>query len=162
EGAASAGPALPAPAIHRAIPAPAKLKQVEAPAGPPRYELVQDAATLARWIARAKEKGTLAIDTETTSVDPMRAELIGIGLAVERNEGCYIPLGHCKPGSGAQGMQEGGLQFESGAPRLIEGQLDCEKTLAQLKDLLADPAVLKVGHNVKYDMAVLKRYGLTL
>jgi DNA polymerase-1 len=164
EGAASAGPALPAPAIHRAIPAPAatKLKPVEQPAGPPRYELVQDEATLARWIARAKEKGALAIDTETTSVDPMRAELIGIAMAVERNEGCYIPLGHCTPGSGGQGQQEGGLQFDAGTPRLVAGQLDCAKALAQLKDLLADPAVLKIGHNVKYDMAVLKRYGLAL
>jgi DNA polymerase-1 len=165
EGATPAGAAsLPAPAIHRAIPAPAAARPAPAPqpSGPPRYELVQDEATLERWIARARTAGAVAIDTETTSVDPMRAELIGISMAVERNEGCYIPLGHCKPGSGAAGMAEGGLQFETGTPRLVEGQLDCAKTLALLKGLLADPAVLKIGHNVKYDMAIFARHGLAL
>src|SRR5690606_11787127 len=65
-----------------------------------RYELVTDAETLAAWIARATEVGIVAIDTETTSLDPLRCDLVGVSLAVEPGRACYIPIGHSVNGSG--------------------------------------------------------------
>ncbi len=115
---------------------------------PAEYELVQDEAALKRWIAEAALAGEVAVDTETNSLDSMRANLVGVSLAIEPGRACYIPLGH----EGRGGLD---LGDQGAAPR----QIALETALTLLKPLLADPAVLKIGQNIKYDMEVLARYG---
>ncbi|PZU80055.1 MAG: DNA polymerase I [Sphingomonas sp.] len=105
------------------------------------YETVVDEAALDRWIAVARHQGWVAIDTETTGKDPMAAELVGISLALHPNLACYIPLAH------------GGTDMFAEKP----AQLDAAVALAKLKPLLEDAGVLKIGHNLKYDMIVLAR-----
>ena len=118
------------------------------------YGLIQDWEALDACIASAHESGVVAIDTETTSLDPQVAELVGISLSVGEGHGCYIPLGHKAPGGASGGLELEGDQ----TPR----QLDREAVLQRLAPLLTDPSVLKVGQNLKYDMRVLGRYGLTI
>jgi DNA polymerase-1 len=128
-----------------------------APVGPARYELVQDMATLDAWIARAVEAGQVAVDTETTSLDAMRAELVGLSLCVAPGEAAYVPLAHVRPGSAAAA---GELAFGSEAPSRLPGQLEPAAVLDRLRPLLEDPAVLKIGHNIKYDALILARHGV--
>ena len=109
------------------------------------YETVVDEARLAAWIAEATQLGTVAVDTETDSLDPVRARLVGVSLATAPGRACYIPLGHRKGE---------GLLAEK-----VE-QLDLAAALDQLRPLLADPAVLKIGQNIKYDMLVLRQHGI--
>jgi DNA polymerase-1 len=108
------------------------------------YEAVVTVEALDRWIAAAAHQGFVAVDTETTGVDATRAELVGVSLALEPNKACYIPLGH------------GGSDMFAEKPV----QIDRAVALAKLKPLLEDPAVLKIGHNLKYDMIVLGRCGI--
>jgi DNA polymerase-1 len=115
------------------------------PTGPPRYALVTDEAALAGWIERARRAGQVSVDTETTALDPMRAELVGLSLAVEPGEGCYVPVAH---------VDDGGVP--------LAGQLGRERVLDLMRPLLADAAVLKIGHNIKYDAQVLARYGVAI
>jgi DNA polymerase-1 len=110
------------------------------------YETVIDEAALDVWIAAARRQGWIAIDTETTGVDATRAELVGISLALQPNKACYIPLAH-----GGSGL------FAETPP-----QLERDRAFAKLKPLFADPAVFKIGHNLKYDMIVLGRLGLNV
>ena len=110
------------------------------------YETVTDVPTLERWIAKARAQGWVAVDTETTGVDATRAELVGVSLALAPNRACYVPLGH------------GGSDLLSETPV----QIDRAEALALLGPLLADEAVLKIGHNLKYDMIVLGRLGLDI
>ncbi len=110
------------------------------------YETVTDAAALERWITQARAQGWVAVDTETTGVDATRAELVGVSLALAPNRACYVPLGH------------GGSDLLSETPV----QIDRAVALALLGPLLADEAVLKIGHNLKYDMIVLGRLGLDI
>jgi len=122
-------------------------------AAPPRsgtYELVQDVEALQRWVARATLAGTVAVDTETTSLDAMQAELVGVSMAVAPGAACYIPLGH--KGSAGDGLD----LAQDGAP----AQIPLAAALEILRPLLADPAVLKIGQNIKYDMVVLGRLGV--
>lgn len=119
------------------------------------YELVQDEAALDAWIARGFKSGTMAVDTETDSLDAFRANLVGISLAVEPGGGCYIPLGHT--GSGDQGTFDLG---DSDAPKDAPKQIPMDVAIAKLKPLLESPGVLKVGQNIKYDMHVLRRHGI--
>ncbi len=132
----------------------------ESKASPPEpgsgadYELIQDWPALDTWIAAANEAGVVAIDTETTSLDPQQAELVGISLSVTEGQGCYIPVGHRSPVGG-----DGNLDFDgSDAPK----QLPRDAVLEKLAPLLSDDAVLKVGQNLKYDMRVLARYGVAV
>ncbi|HEY8351719.1 MAG TPA: DNA polymerase I [Sphingomonadales bacterium] len=120
---------------------------------PAEYEMVTRVERLDAWIAKARAEGQVAIDTETTSLNGMRAELVGISLAVAPGEACYIPVGHRAPG-------DGGLDFEGGAG--IPEQLPRDLVLDRLRPLLADPAVLKIGHNIKYDLLILKQYGVEI
>ena len=119
------------------------------------YSLVADAAALKRWIEDATRAGAVAVDTETTSLDSMRAELVGVSLSVEPGRACYIPLAHVPPGGGAPDLIDGGA---GPAPE----QVPMADALAALKPLLEDPGVLKIGHNIKYDMEVLARYGIAV
>ena len=137
----------------RAAPAAPRAAQPQAAA----YELVQNLGQLERWIGRARAAGAVAFDTETTSLDPMKAELVGFSLAVEPGRACYVPLAHKAPG----GPPPAGLDFgENRAP--VPQQIPFDAALARLKPLLEDPGVLKIGQNLKYDMAVAARYGLAI
>ena len=138
------------------IPGDASTPTTPVAAGAARYVLIQDEKTLDHWIARAREAGQLAVDTETTSLDAVRAELVGVSLAIEAGEGAYIPLAHVKPGSGAA---EGELAL-GGKVERVAGQLTREAALKKLKVLLEDSSVLKIGHNIKYDACVLMSYGI--
>ncbi len=109
-----------------------------------KYEAVTDETTLDRWIAEASAQGFVAVDTETDCIDCIIAKLAGISLATGPNRACYIPVGHI------------GGDLLSDAPQ----QLPLDQVLAKLKPLLEDPAVLKVGHNLKYDWVMFQKAGI--
>lgn len=114
------------------------------------YTIVRDAHALAGWIEKIIEKGHVAIDTETTGLDNQQADLVGICLATEPGTACYIPLGHV---TGSGDMFGGGL---------AEGQMDLRTALDMLKPILEDDAILKIGQNIKYDLGIFLRYGITM
>ncbi|HKJ72617.1 MAG TPA: DNA polymerase I [Alphaproteobacteria bacterium] len=114
------------------------------------YECVQTPEALDVWIEKARAAGTVAVDTETNSLNVMRCRLVGVSLSVEPGSACYIPLGH------GSSTGEGSLDFDGGRP----DQLPLETALEKLKDLLEDPAVLKVGQNLKFDMLVFLKHGI--
>ena len=114
------------------------------------YEYIKTADQLQTWVHKIYETGYVAIDTETTSLNDMLAELVGISLATEIGSACYIPIGH-KEG------QDDDL-FDNF--QLVEGQLDLEYVLDCLRPVLIDDSILKIGQNVKYDAKVLSRYGI--
>jgi DNA polymerase-1 len=97
------------------------------------------------WIAEATRLGAVAVDTETDSLDQVRARLVGMSMATAPGKACYIPLAH-----------------QSGEGLLAEkvDQLDIPSVIARLNPLLADPAVLKIGQNIKYDLIVLRQHGV--
>jgi DNA polymerase-1 len=111
-----------------------------------KYEAVIDEAALDRWIAEATAQGYVAIDTETDCIDCIIAKLAGVSLATGPNKACYIPVGH----SGGDLLSE--------APQ----QLPKDLVLAKLKPLLEDPAVLKIGHNLKYDWVMFDKAGINV
>ena len=113
------------------------------------YDCVQTREALDRWIARCLAAPVIAVDTETSALDAMRAELVGISLATGPGEACYIPLAHHNEGGGADDMFAERPQ-----------QVGRTEALEALKPLLASDAVLKVGQNIKYDLNVLARYGV--
>jgi len=123
-----------------------------APAIEKSYELVLTTEALDRWIAEACKAGIVAVDTETTGLDPMRCELVGVSLATAPGKACYIPV--LFTDGPAQGDLLGGGM--STGPAILPKA----ETLRRLKPLLENPAVLKVGHNIKYDLQVLARCGL--
>jgi DNA polymerase-1 len=114
------------------------------------YEMVTSTAQLDQWIADAFSAGVVALDTETTSLDPMSCELVGVSLALENGRACYIPLGHRESGAGDL----------FGGSELLPGQIPLAVALEKLKPLLTDDAVLKVAQNMKYDWHVLSRHGV--
>ena len=116
------------------------------------YVTIRSADDLKRWIARAFDAGQVALTVETSTADPMTAEITGISLATGVNESCYIPLAHTKPGDGA-GLFAGGP-----AP----DQIKAADALAALKPLLADAGVLKIGHDLKFDTVVLAQHGIDM
>ncbi|MGH7004582.1 MAG: DNA polymerase, partial [Alphaproteobacteria bacterium] len=120
------------------------------------YVLVQDESALKQWIARATERGTLAFDTETTSLDAMRAELVGFSLALGPNEACYVPVAHVAGGA------QGALALEAPKSNGAIKQIPRARALALMKPLLEDDAVLKIGHNIKYDAQVLAKDGIAI
>ena len=142
---AVAGAAAPA-----AKPATAGAAYAAGPIDTSAYVCVKDLATLQAWVARGREAGIVAFDTETDALSSSSANLCGVSLAIGPGDACYIPLGH-------EAEQSGGLELE--APVALE-QIPLEDAIAALKPLLEDPTVLKVAQNAKYDMAVLSRYGV--
>ncbi len=122
------------------------------------YELVQTEAALQAWIDEAIAAGAVAVDTETTSLNSMTAELVGVSLAVEPGRACYIPLGHKAPGAG----ETRDLLDDVGPEPETPEQIDRATAIALLKPMLEHPGVLKIGQNIKYDMKVLSRYGITI
>ena len=126
-----------------------------APAPENGYELVTTTDALAAWADDARAAGVVAVDTETTSLDAMRAELVGISLALDGGRACYIPLAHKGP-AGQGALELSGPESEPAEAR----QIPLADALAILKPVLEDPAVLKVGQNIKYDMHVFARHGV--
>ncbi len=116
------------------------------------YTCVRDAGTLKQWIDQIYERGWVAVDTETTGLDEMVAELVGISLCVEAGTACYIPLTHRDGASDDL--------FASGA--LIEGQMPQEQALDLLRPMLEDASILKIGQNMKYDAKIFARYGVSV
>ncbi|MCU0937283.1 MAG: DNA polymerase I, partial [Gammaproteobacteria bacterium] len=153
--------------LHVAAPDPARLRElysalefktwlaealtpgtdVPAPAGdPPKdaaaYETVLDRGDFEAWIEQLRAADLFAFDTETTSLDYVQAEVVGVSFAVEPGRAAYVPLAHDYPGAPVQ--------------------IDRDWALGQLRPLLEDPERPKVGHNLKYDMSVLARHGVEL
>ena len=136
------------------------------PAGPPSetsapgdipYELVQERRSLQAWVEDIEREGVVAIDTETTSLNPMRAELVGISMSLGDGRTCYVPVGHVAPvGAESPELNLGEGAAASGTPQ----QIPLREALDLLKPVLEDPGVLKIGHNIKYDIHVLARYGV--
>lgn len=114
------------------------------------YEAVRDMAALDRWLAAIADAGLVAVDTETTSLDEMRAELVGISLSVTAGKACYIPIGH----------RTSGDLF--GGDELLPDQLPLDQVLAALKPVLEDAAILKIGQNMKYDWKIFARHGIRI
>ncbi|MEO1314959.1 MAG: DNA polymerase I, partial [Pseudomonadota bacterium] len=114
------------------------------------YEKVTTEAALQTWIDTAYARGWVAVDTETTALNEMTAELVGISLAVEPGTACYIPLAH----------KAAATDDLFGSDALAEGQMSMDTALAMLKPLLEDPSVLKIGQNMKYDAKIFARYGV--
>lgn len=113
-----------------------------------RHVVIRDAATLADWAARAIEAGALGLAVETTTADEMRAEIVGLGLCLGPGAAAYVPVGH---------VTGGDLFGER-----LAGQLGLDEALALLAPALADPAVLKVGHDLKAAAKALARRGIAL
>jgi DNA polymerase-1 len=106
------------------------------------YETVSTDAQLDQWIARINAADLTAVDTETTSLEPMTAQLVGISLSVKPGEACYIPVAHAYQG--------------------VPAQLEREHVLAKLKPWLEDASKLKVGQNLKYDSHIFANHGVSL
>ena len=139
-------PALPTPTLETAP---------EQPSFGP-YECVTTEARLAEWVAEARARGVVAFDTETDSLDAMRANLIGLSIATAPNRACYVPLRHRHPPTDGQMALDAPAQD---APPPLQ-QVEPEAALALLAPLLHDRSVLKVAHNAKYDAMVLAHAGL--
>lgn len=115
------------------------------------YETICDAAALNLWIDRIRARGVVAVDTETTALDEMVADLVGISLSVGPGTGAYVPVGHVT-----------GTGDLFGASARAEGQMTREAALALLKPVLEDPAILKIGQNMKYDAKIFARNGVSI
>ncbi|AZR24497.1 DNA polymerase I [Xanthomonas vasicola] len=109
---------------------------------PGEYETILTQEQLDSWIVQLRAAGQFAFDTETDSLDPLQADLIGLSVAAEPGKAAYLPFGHNFPGAPVQ--------------------LDRTQALAQLVPLLTDPAVRKLGQHGKYDMHVMRRHGVEL
>ena len=114
------------------------------------YHTITDEAELKQWLDRAEEQGFFAFDTETTSLDPMQAELVGFSIGLKPGEAAYVPLNHV---DGSNDLLGGGR---------LKGQLDTQKAVALLKPVLENPAILKIAQNMKYDWLVMRQYHVTI
>src|SRR5439155_23518995 len=121
--------AAPGPAIARTV-------------VPRRYELVIDEAAFERWLAAIMRAPLVCFDTETTSLDPMQARIVGLSFAIEPGHAAYIPLAHRYAG--------------------VPEQLPFESVLTRLKPWFEDSQAKKIGQNVKYDQHVLANHGIAL
>ena len=116
-----------------------------------KYELINDINGLNRWIEKIYQRGYVAVDTETTGLNDMIVDLVGICLSVEVGEACYIPLGHTN-----------GEDDLFGGAALCEGQIKLEEALTILRPVLEDSSILKIGQNIKYDTKIFARYDVSL
>jgi DNA polymerase-1 len=147
----------PPPTLPKAIPrgaapadlAAARAKEARAPIDRAAYKIVRTGADLGAWIARALDEGVVAIAAQTSSADPLQAELIGLSLAVRAGEACYIPIGHR---TAADDLFDGA--------GLAPDQLAETEAIELLKPLLEARGVLKIGHDLKFDMHVLEMRGV--
>ena len=126
-----------------------------------KYETVTTEAQLAKWIKKIQAEKLVAVDTETNALDVMSAELVGISFGLASGEACYIPLTHKEEVSEQAG--QGDLFVESTATlgyELVKNQLDLTACLAQLKPILEDEQIKKIGQNIKYDLTVFANHGI--
>jgi DNA polymerase I len=162
EGGAAAAAALasapvrpqPKPIPEGASPADlaaARANEARAPLDRAAYKTVRTAVELEPWIARAHEEGLVALDAETSSPDPLQGDLIGVSLALKAGTACYIPIGH----------RTGDDDLFNGAG-LAPDQIKEAEAIALLKPLLEAPGVLKIGHDVKFDMQVFALRGVSV
>jgi DNA polymerase I len=121
---------------------PAGVAQSSEDAPEARYDTVTTEAALEDWLAKLAAAEAFAFDTETDSLDYMRARIVGVSFAVEPGEAAYVPLAHRDPDAPVQ--------------------LDLEITLSKLRHLLEDPHKAKIGHHLKYDWHVLANHGIAL
>ncbi len=133
------------------IAAPAAAAPAEAvPFDADTYEKVADAIALQVWLDRIYARGYVAVDTETTALNEMRADLVGISLCVEVGQACYIPLTH----------KAAAQDDLFGSDARAEGQMDFRECLAMLQPMLEDETILKIGQNMKYDAKIFARLGI--
>lgn len=123
------------------------------------YELVQDATALQAWIDEAEKAGVVTFDTETNSLDSMQADLVGLSLSVQGGSACYVPLAHVAPVGESDGELDLGGDGKAGGTEAPK-QIPFDQAIEMLKPMLEEPGILKVGHNIKYDMQVMARYGI--
>ena len=116
------------------------------------YDIITTPEALDACIAKATAVGVIAIDTETSSLDPMTAELVGVSISHSVGHGCYIPIGHRSSGSGDL----------FGGDQLVAGQLPLQLVLDRLKPLLESPGVLKVLQNAKFDWHMFRQHGINM
>ncbi len=141
------------PKIPESVTAAATADAPEVPAiDPEKYEWVKDAVALQRWIDTIYARGWVAVDTETTGLNEMIADLVGISLCVNAGEACYIPLIH-KTSAGEDLFA---------TDELAEGQMPLQEALDMLKPVLEDSSILKIGQNMKYDAKMFARYGVNV
>ena len=115
------------------------------------YELIDNINDLNRWIKKIYQRGYVAVDTETTGLNDMIVDLVGICLSVEIGEACYIPLGHTD-----------GEDDLFGGASLCSGQINLEEVLTILRPVLQDSSIIKIGQNIKYDTKIFARYNINL
>ena len=139
DGAAESAAPAPAPSAPAVAP---PVHSGEDLSGPGRYELVTTDAQLDAWLDKLRAAELIAFDTETTSIDSMQAEMVGLSLSVETGEACYVPLAHDYPGAPAQ------------LPR--------DHVLDKLKPIFEDPSRAKLGQHAKYDINILSHYGIVV
>ena len=118
-----------------------------------KYICIRDFEELEEWITRATKQGYVAVDTETDSLDSIAANLVGVSLALAPNEACYIPLAHVDPDNAGDGDM-----FGADPPR----QIRMQDALRALKPMLEDPAILKIGQNIKYDLSVFATHNINV
>ena len=131
--------AAPATAAEAIVPAQAQDTEFSEPGS---YELVTTQAAFDRWVASLKDAPLIAFDTETTGLDAMLADIVGLSLSIEPGKACYVPLSHDYPGAPVQ--------------------LDRATVLAALKPIFEDASRPKLGQHAKYDMNILSRYGIVV
>ena len=133
-----------------------KIKVATTPAAIPfdrtAYETVQTVAALEKWVAAATANGWVAVDTETDGLDPLQAKLVGVSLCIEPGKACYVPLRH---GLAAEGQLD--LVAAKAPPQVSQ-----DDAVRVLKPLLEDPAVLKIGHNIKFDAHIFAGVGINV
>jgi DNA polymerase-1 len=116
------------------------------------YTTVRDAEALQSWIDLIYTRGYVAVDTETTGLNEMTADLVGISLCVEPGQACYVPLAH-KAGDGD------GL---FGSEERADGQMGLDEALRMLRPMLQDDSIVKIGQNMKYDAKIFARYDVAV
>ncbi|MEO1200565.1 MAG: DNA polymerase I [Pseudomonadota bacterium] len=136
------------------------------------YETITTLEALDAWIAEARANYAVVFDVETTSLDAMQADLVGVALATAPGRAAYVPLAHTSGDDGdlfGRGASQGAGDSKAGSETpLSDGeqggteQIAFDTAIARLKSLLEDPSVLKIAHNAKYDLLVLSRYGITV
>ena len=119
---------------------------------PSKYETIRDSVCLQVWIDRIYARGYVAVDTETTGLNEMRADLVGVSLCVDAGQAGYLPLSH----------RAGQADDLFGTDALAEGQMEQVTALAMLKTMLEDSTIMKIGQNMKYDAKILARVGIQI
>ena len=128
-----------------------------------RYITIETLDALDQVIAAAREAGHVALDTETSSLDPLTTDLVGLSLCVGPGDSVYIPLLHVEENKDGNADSDLFGAAKKGVPLdfvSVPGQLDSRDALARLKPLLEDPSVLKIAHNMKFDWHVLNQRGI--